>query len=104
MKRVSCVFLRKPCAFYYLHLMDFQHVEWQGRYYRCLPQALAGILARQSKYDMSARQNAPFVRLLDGLPAALEGVSSVYPSQRLVIGRLYAISTITKVSLLKSER
>ena len=41
-----------------LHLMYFQDIKRQGRYYLCLTDAFISIFPRQSKNNMSTTQNA----------------------------------------------
>ena len=57
-ERIAEIFGSQLRATNNLHLMYFQDIKRQGRYYLCLTDAFISIFPRQSKNNMSTTQNA----------------------------------------------
>jgi hypothetical protein len=78
MKRSLFINLSQTGVADYLHLVNFQNVEWERGYYLSLSDALGGIFARESKNDVPTNEYSALVGFFYRFSAAGKVVSSVY--------------------------
>ena len=90
MEGTLLVFLCQASASYDLQLVKLQDVEWEGGDDGRLTQDFLFVFTWQAEDDVSAGEDATCMGSLNGITAALEGVTSVDALQSEVVGTLDA--------------